>query len=117
MATGEAAEVVTVDAVKVEAVKVQDEEAVKVRDKAKVLEKSIQGTRQPDMKTCPHTSPVDAIGVLERLHISVRNQGPVPGRITGSPKEINEISASLKQKKTNHRIRLYMTFFIVTSQK
>ena len=117
MATGEAAEVVTVDAVKVEVVKDQDEEAVKARDKVKVLGKSIPGTRQPDMKTCPHTSPVDAIGVLGRLHISVRNQGPVPGRITGSPKEINEISASLKQKKTNHRIRLYMTFFIVTSQK
>ena len=59
MATVEAAEVVvTVDAAKVEVVKDQDEEAVKARDKVKVLGKSIPDTRRPDMKTCPHTSPV-----------------------------------------------------------
>ena len=83
-----------------EIVVVKDQEGMPTRVRVKVLERSTPDTRQPDMKICLLISPVDAIGDSGKLHISVRSQGPVHGRITGFPKETNEIQASLKQKKT-----------------
>ena len=42
-----------------------------------------------------HSRPVKNITFMGNLHIGVRNQGLVPGKNSGSPKDNNEILTSL----------------------
>ena len=69
-----------------------DKDEVKARKGEKA--KYIRGTRPKDMLTNLPSRPVDATGVSGRLLISVRSQGPVHGRTSGSQNQINEIPAS-----------------------
>ena len=92
---GEAAEVVEEEEIVGEGVKEEEIKEIKVVKEKKV--RSIQGIRQPDMLTNLHIRPVDAIGALGSQLISVKNQGLVHGRTSGSLSPINEIQASPHQ--------------------
>ena len=61
--------------------------------------RSTPGTGRPGTRTCPHSSPAPVTGFLGRLHIFVRNQGLVHGRISGCLKAIatNEIQADSRK--------------------
>ena len=71
------------------------------------------GTRRPGTPTCPHSSPVSAIGPMGNLLIFVWSRGPVPGSSIGCQNLIiNEILTSSTTRKTTkileiHSIRLH----------
>ena len=82
---------------KEEGVEEEDKEGEVIKGIKEKRVRYIQGIRQPGMLTNLHIKPVDAIGALESQLISVKNQGLVHGRTSGSPSPINEIQASPHQ--------------------
>ena len=109
----EAAEEVVVDAVSEELETIVKEMVkIKVRQakvKVRVRGMVTPGTRRPGTPTCPHLSPVFAIGPMGNPLIFVWNQGHVPGRTSLSPSPTNE---ALTRSTIDKTTRSFMTCYI-----
>ena len=61
-------------------------------------------TRQPGMRTCPHSQPAGATGPMGKVLTIVKNPQPVPGKTFGSLNQIwNEVPTSSIIRMTSDR--------------